>query len=234
MAIYRGVVRHVRYWRGQAHRWSTVYHFTGNSASFATADAQTLLGLDDKLCYGNSIAANGGTYQCQIYAQAVGGVPIASYTAFNWQTPGSWVAYSGAGWGSATGAQDAAAETALGVSWQGGLSKSGKPVFLRKWYHAVPVTAVSGNANQIAAASVTSLSTAATNVANAFGSKGLSLCSASGRLAGTTPIVATYYQNHQMPRGRRRKSTTPAKQAADYSAVLQLIESQGYSEANGS
>ena len=222
---YRGVVRHVRYWRGQVHKWSTVYQFLGTPTSaIGVSDAQALLTADDKMCWGAGTVANGGTYECDIYNVASGGVPIASYVAFPWATPASWIAYSGASWGVATALQDPVAEAALLVEWAAGLSSSGKPVKLRKWYHAVKQSSAQGTAQSVAAADVTALTTAANAMVNVLGSKGLTLGSSTGRFAGTA-TVRPYLENHQMPRGRRRRTTS-----GDSLSFVQKVEAlvQGF------
>lgn len=207
---YRGVVRHVRYWRGAVHRWSTVYQFVGTPSTTIDAGACTaLLTADDKMCYGNGIAANGGTYECSIYNVASGGVPIANVVRFDWETPGAWIAYAATSWGSVTGTFSNNAEDALLVEWHAGLSSSGKPVSLRKWYHAVPIITAASNAQNVAAANVTSLTTAANALVNVLGSYGLTLGSSAGRFAGSA-FVQPYLANHQMPRGRRRRALVTA------------------------
>jgi hypothetical protein len=209
LAVYRGVVRHVRYWRGGIHRWSTVYNFVGApTRSLTVTDAQNLLTHDSAMCYRTS-AANGGVYECQLYDQAVGGTAFATYTAFDWTTPGAWVAPTGTGWTTTGVAQEAVAETALQVEWAGGLSSSGKPVFMRKWYHMVPSSAVVGGAVQVGAADVASLQLAAQSIVGVFASAGLVLGSASSRLAGVASVKA-FYGTHQMPKGRKRKALVTA------------------------
>ena len=203
MTTYRAVVRHVRYWRGVVHRWSTVYHYSG-TASGAVGDTQAtaVLTADDGMCYGTG-AADGGTYECQVYDQAVGGVPIATVTRFDWTNPGAWIRYSSAYWTTTGPGAEPAAEVALGGEWAAGLSKSGKPVLLRKWWHAVPISTAAGGTVDVDNADHTSLLTGMTALYNAMGSVGLLLSSGTGRFAGAATIQR-YYQNHQMPRGRRR------------------------------
>jgi hypothetical protein len=207
---YRGVVRHVRYWRGDVHRWSTVYPFLGTLTSALTSsDAETLLLADDKMCFGIN-AGDGGTYECDLYDTASGGVPVASYIAFDWTTPGSWIKYGGAAWTGGT-VFETQAETSLAVTWPAGLSRTGKPVVLRKWYHAVPVSVgTAGQTPDIATGNLTSLKAQAVVLINALSAKGLVMGSASGRFAGTVPVVSPFYENHQMPRGRRRKALVTA------------------------
>lgn len=224
---YRAVVRHVRYWRGAVHRWSTVYQFVGTAGSGLTSsDAQLVLNADNKMLYKTGPSL-GGTYECALYNQASGGVPIAVYTAFDWTAPGSWLAGSATAWTTTAAAYDGNAECATSVSWPAGLSSSGKPVHLRKWYHSCPVPTVSGGANQIAAADVTALNLQAQTIIGVLAGKGLSLGSATGRIAGTATVTDPFFGNHQMDRGRRRKlSPSAAKAQADYSAVLAIINGQ--------
>jgi hypothetical protein len=208
---YRAVVRHVRYWRGQIQRWSTVYPFYGSlSPAFTITDAENFLALDDAMCYALN-ATDGGTYECDLYDSATGGVPLVTYIKFNWESPGAWVKPSAAAWSGAPPAVDtsAVAEIAMSVTWPGGISKTGKPVKFRKWYHLVPNYAVEGTAADIPTANVTTLTTGANNIAAAFAAKGLSMGNAR-TLAGSPATVNPYYGNHQMPRGRRRKALVKA------------------------
>lgn len=209
MAIYRGVVRHVRYWRGNLHHWSTVYHFSGTPTSaFTSADATTLLNADRAFCY-TGAAANGGTYECDIYSQASGGVPITSVRAFDPTVPGAFIADVGSNYSSTTSfAYETTAENALLVEWAAGISSSGKGVRLRKWFHAVSSAATtSGTGSQVSTPNITSLTAAANTMVNVFGSKGMVMASSTGRLAGAA-TVSPFYSNHQMPRGRKRKTSS--------------------------
>jgi hypothetical protein len=210
----RAVVRHARYWRGKIHRWSTVYQFVGTPSSGLTqADAQTILEHDDAMCF----QASGlymTTYECQLYNQAVGGVPLVSYTRATWDDHTTWIAPSGTAWTTTGGYAVDVAEAALLVEWPAGLSKTGKPVNLRKWYHAVPVVGVGPGSPDVQGPDLTSLAAHASTMIGVLGSKGLVLGSQSGRLGGT-PRVDAYYVTHQMPRGRRKKATAKNNPALD-------------------
>jgi hypothetical protein len=210
MADYRAIVKHVRYWRGSVHRWSTSYQMTGAlSTPFTATAAQTLLTADDKICYSESSGGvSGGTYECAIYA-AGGGTPLASYTAFDWTTPASWIAYASTAWPVRTVLPDTNAENALLVEWPAGFSSSGKPVKFRKWYHAVPQTGGVGNTVDVSTSVAAGLATQANNIAIClYATWGVAL-GTSGRSPGTVH-VSQYYGNHQMPRGRRRKALVSA------------------------
>lgn len=217
MGAYVAQVRHVRYWRGRIHRWTTDYVYTGTlSGTLTTTDCQTIANLDDKLCYG-SPTIYGGTYGCAIYDLSKKGSPIAQYTKFDYTTPASWTGYGGAGWSTTAAAADAGAETSLQVFWAGGVSKTGKRVVFRKWYHAVPVATAGPATGQVTAGDITSLTAAAQALVGPLGGKGLVLGSRTGRLAGQASVSA-FYGNHQMVRGRRKT----AKQVQG-NAVLNFI-----------
>lgn len=209
MPDYRAVVRHVGYWRGQIHRWSTSYSFTGSGSPLTTAAAQTLLTADDNMCYGTA-TANGGTYQCEIYL-ASGGTPVATYTKFAYGTTGSWPGFASLGWPSRTAVQEPVREAALLVTWPAGFSSTGKPVEFKKWYHAVPDTTLAAStAPDVSPTAVTQLTTFAQTLASCLAPTYGLVLGNSRRLAGFTPTVHPFYSSHQMPKGRRRKPLVTA------------------------
>lgn len=206
MTDYRAIVRHVRWWRGNIHRWSTSYEFTGSGTTPNTAACTTLATNESPLLYDTSTTGKqGGIYEVQFYL-ASGGTPVASETFFDYTVPTAWTGYNGAGWGATrTATPDPLGEVALGIRWQAGYSSTGKPVFFRKWYHSVPVSNVGGGNPDIGSTVQTSLAAAALTLQTCLApTYGLSMGN-SRRLASTTPVVSPYYENHQMPRGRRRK-----------------------------
>lgn len=173
------------------------------------ANLTTLLAADAAMCYpGVAGTTWGGTYEAVAYHTG-GGVPVATYTAFDWTSPGAWVRDGGAGWGSPSGAYVNQAEVALLVEWPAGLSSSGKPVNFRKWYHAVPEPGTeSPGSVDISTAMAATLLTAATTLTNCLASSSLLMGNA-GRFAGS-PLISRYYANHQMPKGRRRRALVSA------------------------
>nr|CRY97291.1 hypothetical protein [uncultured prokaryote] len=191
------------------HKWSTVYQFVGvPSMGIDTAAAELLRAADDEMCWGPA-AYDGGTYECQIYDHATGGVPVATSTTFDPTVTGDWTGYDGSSWATAAGNFHTDAEAALSVEWNAGLSSSGKPVKLRKWYHAVPDQSVVGNAQNVLAADVTKLTTAANALITVLSSYGLSMGSSTGRFAGSATVLP-FLGSHQMPRGRRRRALVTA------------------------
>lgn len=213
MGTYRGVVRHVRYWRGNIHKWSTSYLFTGTLTTPLDSTAcQELAGLDSRMCYKGPDVA-GGVYECQFYDVEAGGAALATVTFFDPLTPASWLPYDGSGWATSDLETDATAENALLVEWAGGLSKSGKPVTFKKWYHAVPAVSPVGGAPQVSAADVITLTAQANRLNGVIAPYGVVLGSRGGRFAGQARVLA-YYGNHQMRKGRKRRLLNQSNQSA--------------------
>lgn len=231
MPQYRAVVRHVRYWRGAIHHWSTSYPFVGTGGSVPDATAcQTLLNADNKMLYSTG-SQHGGTYACSFYNVSAGGAAIAEYTAFDPTSPTSWAAGSASVWPTSASALETQAEVALLVEWPAGVSRTGKPVKYRKWWHQVPVSSGVNGGQDVVAAAVTALQAQAVVIQGCLiGTYALAL--GSGSRSPGTPVVSPYYGNHQMPRGRKRKVASASKQAADYQEVLQLLENQALKGAD--
>lgn len=205
MTDYRVVVRHVRYWRGAVHKWSTVYPLNGSVSSGDYASiCDVAHTLDNGVCFPGSVGLAGGIYEVSLYNVATGGVPIAVHNYFDPDVPSAWLAYTGSGWPSGPTIVEPAAEVALQVEWNAGFSSSGKPVRFRKWYHAVPVADSSPGAPDLDSDQLTSLAAWLNVRVSSFAAYGAVLGNAS-RLASTTPQISPYYGNHQMPRGRKRK-----------------------------
>lgn len=204
MTNYRIVARHVRYWRGAIHKWSNVFPFSGTiaSGSYPTAiDAiHTML---NSICYPAPGGGGGGVWEIAMYNQSSGGVPVSVASYFDPSNTASWIGYDGGAWGSLSSELDSVAETALQVEWLAGLSSSGKPVSFKKWFHAVPVNTSPPPTPDVSTGRVTSLTSAIETGMTTVGGLGAPLGNGS-RLAATTPIIKTFYGNHQMPRGRRR------------------------------
>lgn len=207
MTNYRIVSRHVRYWRGAIHKWSNVWPFTGTIAtgSYATA-IDHIHTLEQGVNYPDPSGGGGGLWEIALYNQASGGVAQAVATYFDPATPGAWIPYSGAGWLVSSVRLAEPAEAALSAKWQAGLSSSGKPVYFRKWFHAVPiVNALPGSAD-VSPAQATALMGIMTAELNAVGGLGAPMGNGA-RLAGTSGTVQSFYGNHQMPRGRKKPPT---------------------------
>jgi hypothetical protein len=207
MSDYEVQARHVRYWRGAIHKWSTAWPFTGTlSGGGATDVVNNIHALEQEINYQGSGAVFGGLYEISMYNKSAGGVPILSVSYFDPDVYSGWIPYSATAWLDRTLLEDQNAEAALVVHWNAGLSATGKPVRFRKWFHSVPAAVGSPASPQLGPSDVTSLAAEINHY--------LSLCAADGvlhgkgsRLAASTCTVETFFGNHQMPRGRRKKVT---------------------------
>jgi hypothetical protein len=210
MTDYRVVMRHVGYWRGNIHKWSTVYPFVGTipSASYGTA-LSAIHAMEQAIGYNEPGTHNGGIWESQLYNHSSGGVPIAVVPYFDPTTVGSWIAYTGTAWAGVSQMPNTTLETAMDVRWPAGFSSSGKPVFFRKWYHAVPNNSSGPPVVDVAPANVALIVAQLEAGINIVGGLGAPM-GRGGRLAALTPVVAPYFGNHQMPRGRRRKALVTA------------------------
>lgn len=228
MTNYRFVVRHVRYWRGKVHKWSTSYSYQGTRA-VTQQDCIDLLNKEDEMLWTDT-PSEGGSYECQAYNADSGGMALATYVKFDVNEPSTWPGHNGNAWTHIHG-QEPVAEVALIVEWPAGLSSSGKPVRFRKYLHAVQVS--QGGAAGVADVTqddVTSLQVRAAALRAPFQATGLVMASKSGRIAGT-PVVHPYYGNHQMPRGRRTVSKKSVN--SNLPGIFKILEDEGYSVTKG-
>lgn len=220
---YRMVVRHVRYWRGTPHKWSQVFPFTGSisAGNYGAAINALHVGVQ-QICFQPTSATYGGNYAIALYNSATGGVPVAVTTYFDPDTTSAWVQYDGSAWGTHGQPAEAAAEVAMGIRWAAGLSSSGKPVYFRKWVHAVPISTAAPGVRDISTTAAGAIANAMTSAQNAIGALGLQLGNGS-RLASLSPVVEPYYENHQMPRGRRRLVRAAARPASSFPPSLLVV-----------
>lgn len=201
---YRYQVVSVGYWRGQIKRWNTTIHQLGS------ASAGTILTTMRKSGYkapGDvNGACSGGVASITVY-NAAGGAPIAVNTYFDWQTPSTWIPYTGEAWAAVpvdTPVDASGESAAVVVGHMPGLSITGKPVTTRKYLHAIPSrSAASYSDPDIDAATVAALQAIWTNalMQNAAGQQPSSV------------TVNEWYGNHQRVRGKRRKISTLQQEA---------------------
>lgn len=208
MTDYRLVTRKVGYWRGNPHRWSNSYEFTGSGTTPNVAALNTFVTNESKLLYSQTGVLSGGICEAAIYL-ASGGVPVAQVINFDYTIPSAWPGYSSTGWASKALVLNDPMEAALAIEWPAGLSVTGKPVFFRKYYHAVPQSNGGGTgAQDVSSGNLASLATAAEALVTCLAPTYGLVLGNSRRLAGTSPAVNPYYLNHQMPKGRRKTSVT--------------------------
>lgn len=211
MAVYRYQVICVGFWRGKIKRWNTTFHYSSSSYT------ASLKGQMSAMCYPNpgdtTGACSGGISEIKVYSSA-GGPPISDTVYFDWESPGSWVPFTGTKWTDVPEDTplDASGESALlVVGNMSALSSSGKPTFTRKYIYAIPSRSATDYSDpDISPTDVTSL-------ANGF------IPGLMANPSGVTPAtvsVEPYYFNHQRVRGRRRSVASAQAQAFTGGVVL--------------
>lgn len=202
MAAYRYQVVCVGMWRGKIKRWNTTFHYPDPGGTAAILNAMRASGWPNP---GDVTGAcSGGVASISVYDPA-GGAPISVTTYFDWETPSTWVPFTGTAWSTVDPDTpiDASGESAaLVVGHMAALSATGKPVTTRKYLHAVP----SRTAADFADPDI--------NPTDAAAIAALFVPSLMRNPAGVSPSsvsVEPFYGNHQRVRGRRR---TPAQVAA--------------------
>jgi hypothetical protein len=191
-------VTHQDFWRGNEHKWSTVYPYYGTYHDIGDTLLDAIHDLDSEMCYPDPDIP-GITTEVAFYNLSSGGTSLISKS---YADP-----YAGTCWASVdTVPAVRNRETCLVLNWPGGLSRTGKPVNFRKYVHAVADTDVANGSSDLSGTIVTEIEARMTSLITALSPFGLAMGN-SRRFAGSAVVVDTYYGNHQMPRGRRRKST---------------------------
>lgn len=204
MAAYRYQVVSVGWWRGKIKRWNTTFHY--NNALSTAYLYSKMLAAGWKSTGDVTGACSGGVASIAVYS-STGGVPVSNTVYFDWETPSTWIPYTGTAWSAVDSSTplDASGESAaVVIGHMAALSKTGKPVTTRKYLHAVPSrTATSFSDPDIDSATQAAL-------------VALFTTAWMGDAAGNTPSTVTcspYYLNHQRVRGRRRTVKTVASQS---------------------
>lgn len=204
MAIYRYQAVSVGMWRGKIKRWNTTFHLSNSTSTTTIHDRMLHTGW--KVAGDVSGACSGGLASISIY-NATGGAPIAQTVYFDWQTPSTWIPYDGTYWASIDPATplDASGESAVVVVGQlPGLSKTGKPMTTRKYFHAIPSRTATGYTDPDVPSAVATL-------LETWWPPSL-LMSPSG-ITPTATVCEEWYGNHQRVRGRRRTTNQVAAQS---------------------
>lgn len=210
MAIYRYQVISVGMWRGKIKRWNTTYHAGSSTLTTTVKNAMMKTGWPSPGDVAG--ACSGGVASIAVY-NAAGGAPILNTIYFDWETPSTWIPYTGTAWSGVdpTTPLDAAGESAAVLMGRlPGLSITGKPMFVRKYLHAVPsrTSAVYSDPDISAAAAAAIEASFSLDIMQSP--------------KGITPVsleVAEWYGNHQRVRGRRRTVAQVATTAFSYGVL---------------
>lgn len=218
MAVYRYQVVSVGWWRGKIKRWNTTLHA---NVSTNTDAYHTIFQKSGYKAPGDVLGAcSGGVASITVY-NASGGAPVLQTVYFDWESPGTWIPYTGEVWASvpATTPLDASGESAVVVvGHMAALSSTGKPVTTRKYLHAIPSRSAASYADP----------DVSTDVETAL--LAIWAPSALENPAGIVPesvSVEPYYGNHQRVRGRRRTVTQVAAQSFSAGVVTGVGASGG-------
>ena len=201
---YRYQVVSVGLWRGKIKRWNTTLH---RSTSGAISSIYLVMQKSGYKAPGDVAGACSGGVASITQYNSAGGAPTAQTVYFDWETPSTWIPYTGEYWASVPAGTpvDASGESALVVvGHMAGLSITGKPVTTRKYLHAIPSrSAASYSDPDVDAATATAFLTGwtPTMMANASGNGPI------------TVTVNEWYGNHQRVRGKRRKVAALTQEA---------------------
>lgn len=220
------VLLHGCYWRGSPHVWSTVYNLSGSTPNAADQVQliRQLRDIESSILFGGNGGTARGFIEGRFYT-GQGGIPTAVDTYGTKADPASWLSYTGIVWGATSAPYEETREVAMLIKTPlNGLSSRGKPVFLRKYFHAIPFFADNG---QIPSSFVTLINNAVLPWTNGSLHNGVVVIGQSGRQSSLPPATDTFTVARQMPRGRRKKVTaTPASVAAAFSRLTLVDQAQ--------
>lgn len=211
-------------WRTGPHVWHLVGNHSGSS--FNAADAKTFMegaASPFALSFGPFIEPTHTTVVRSAYYDGSTSAPIFTntYSVDNpVPTPLVPTATAFTNHGSAI----EPLEVCVMLEARAGLSSRSKPVFMRKFIHAIPITNLGAGAGGVPNwVFTTEAAAAATAMGDGswFGNR--VYCSPSGRQPSSNDWQALVVPgNHQMPRGRKRKSVTTGSSL--FSRALALAE----------
>lgn len=199
------------FWRGSPHQWQNRYIMSGAqpSASDANTVANALKVIEDQIHPSASAAHGVGFLRASSYGSG-SGAPFAVVEYNVGGGSGSATGFTGPAWGSETITWAPTLETCLLVETRvTGLSSSGKPVYLRKYFRGINSGETEDNtSDQVAAPDVAGVEAAVLPWKTGMGSGSWVVIAASGAQAASAPVCSPYLVAHQIPRGRRRKTSS--------------------------
>lgn len=208
-------------WRSGLHLWHLVGNHSGSS--FTAADAQTFMeGAESPmaLSFAPFICPTTSTIERSAYYNGQDSAPIFTRTYSSGSPAPTAIHPTGAALSEDTTGQEPL-EVCVMLEAQAGLSTRSKPVYMRKYIHAICVgnltPGTDGVPNWVFTADAAAAATAMGD-GSWFGNR--VYCSPSGRQPATNDWAAIVVPgNHQMPRGRKRKTA-----ATSGSSVLSAAE----------
>lgn len=215
------------YWRGALHNFSIVGNHSGTS--FGQADAKTFLeGTSSPyaLSFGPMQATSIKVTACRYY-DGQNSAPVF-VDLFNEGNPAPTpLVPTGLGYGSGGGADYLPLEVCTGFSSEVGLGKTSKPIYNRKYLRGVPSDAITYDSHD---EMILVPSTAGTAACTAMGDGswygGRVYISPNARSANNW-VINQYPENHQVPRGRKRKATSASSGVSATSILEKAIALAG-------
>lgn len=215
---YRYQVVSVGMWRGKIKRWNTTVHLSNTSS---TSNVRSVFQKSGYVNPGDVAGAcSGGVASIAIY-NSTGGQPISNTIYFDWETPSTWIPYTGEAWAAVPVGTplDASGESALVIEGNmAALSITGKPVKTRKFLHAIPSrTAAAFTDPDVLPATLTAF-------------QGIWTASYMANPAGVQPTSVTvqeWYGNHQRVRGKRKPVAALAQTAYAAGVTAGAVASTG-------
>lgn len=211
-------------WRVANHNWHLVGNHSGSSLS--AADAQTFMEGPDSpmaLCFAPFIHPVTSTIERSAYYDGINSAPIFTATYSTGSPAPADIRPSGDAFDNVLSGQEPL-EVCVMLEARVGLSSRSKPVYMRKFIHAVPAGNLSAGTGNIPTYSFTgAAATAATKMGDGswFGNR--VYISPTGRQPASNDWEALAVPgNHQMPRGRKRKSVSSGSSLFD--TALKLAE----------
>jgi hypothetical protein len=209
-------IRKQGFWRGSVHIFDNRYVLSGVTpdAADATTAINALQVMENKLFPLVPAAFGVGFVSGHAYA-ASGGPPFATVNFNVDEDPATATGFSGPSPAYTSLAFNGPLEVCLDVRIPlAGLSSTGKPVFCRKFYRGIWVTGESFNDTPILAADLAKVNATLAPLATGFAPNAYVVIGVSGRQPTGSVTAQQFLANHQVPRGRKRKTTTSSSSLA--------------------
>lgn len=212
-------IRKQAFWRGVPHVWDNRYVMSGAQPS--GADAITVIGalhdIEDVIYPTTAHDAGVGFVDGKAYPSGKG-APFAQVNYNESQGAGTATGFTG---GEGSMAWAPTLETCLLVATPiTGLSSSGKPITLRKYFRGLNAGSVEDTTGaELPGAVVTYVNAAVLPWKTGMGSSSWVVIAPSGAQASGAPVCSPYLHNHQIPRGRKKKKVSSSVLGAIVDAV---------------
>lgn len=198
------------YWRGQQHTWVNRYVMSGSdpTATQANTVQAALKSIENVIHPLVAAGAGVGFVSSRAYG-AAGGPPFNVIPYNTSKAPGTATGFAGPTW--TTGLIWAPTlETCLLVQTPlNGMSSSGKPIALRKYFRGVAFTTeLADNTGVMPATDAAGIANACLTWKTGIGANAWVVIGTSGKQASAVPTAHPYLVAHQVPRGRKKKASS--------------------------